>query len=91
LPFSLSKERVIEAVVSGHCSATGLKFDTSAKWGPLTPSIDRIVGSLGYTDENSQVVCWLYNRAKGDGTHADVMVLVKALAAPLPPRLSLVA
>jgi hypothetical protein len=44
--------------------------------------IERSVGDqAGYTANNVQIVVWLYNRAKGDGTHEDVMQLVEALSA----------
>ncbi len=48
------------------------------------PSIDRIVPSEGYTDENTQVVVWAYNAAKGIGTSNDVMILARALVASDP-------
>ena len=84
IEFSLSRERVEKAILSGVCEVTGLPFDLRLKGkrlGALSPSIDRIDQRLGYTEENSQVVCWLYNRAKGDGTHSDVLMLVEALGA----------
>lgn len=60
---------------------TGLNFDQN--WfGPrraFTPSLDRKDPALGYTEENSQMVVWIYNAAKGTGTHADVLALAAAL------------
>lgn len=44
--------------------------------------MDRKVPQKGYTPENVQMVVWIYNAAKWTGTHEDVMVLVRALAAP---------
>jgi hypothetical protein len=84
IEFSLSREKVEHAVVAGICEVTGLAFDLSLKnkaQGSLSPSIDRRDPHQGYTDGNCQIVCWLYNRAKGDGSHAEVMLLVEALNA----------
>ncbi|WP_431290409.1 hypothetical protein [Burkholderia cepacia] len=84
IEFTLSREKVERAVVGGICEVTGIKFDMSVKnknQSSFSPSVDKIDPRKGYTDENCQIVCWLYNRAKGDGTHAEVMLLVEALNA----------
>ena len=49
----------------GRCEVTGLLFstDTSIKRNPLSPSIDRIDSSLGYTQSNCRVVCYAVNIA----------------------------
>ena len=86
LEFSLTQERVRSGVVHGACEATGMQFTLDLPDGrvqALSPTIDRIDNAKGYTDDNAAVVCWIYNRAKADGTHAEVMMLVEALA----PRL----
>jgi hypothetical protein len=49
--------------------------------GPLSPSLDRIDPRFGYVAGNVHVVVWVYNRAKGDGTHEDVLMLMEALSA----------
>jgi hypothetical protein len=84
IEFTLSRELVERGVLSGKCEVTGLEFDHSLRnkrTGPFAPSIDRKNPKVGYTDDNCQIVCWLYNRAKGDGNHAEVMMLVEALHA----------
>lgn len=84
IEFSLSRERVERAVLVGRCEVTGLRFSfeiTGKRMSPLSPSIDRINPNRGYVVGNVQIVCWLYNRAKGDGAHEDVMMLVEALNA----------
>ena len=63
---------------------TGLPFDftpskTSKRPTPFAPSLDRKDSFLGYTQDNVQVVCRVYNQAKNSWTHADVMVMVYAL------------
>jgi hypothetical protein len=84
IEFSLSRSKVERAILGGLCEVTGLAFDMALKnknQGSLSPSIDKIDPRKGYTDDNCQIVCWLYNRAKGDGSHDEVMILVEALHA----------
>lgn len=76
---TLTHKWILERLEQGKCSVTGLPFKLGTKRGPWTPSIDRIDLTDGYTLENSQVVVWLYNAAKGDCTHEDVLVLAQAL------------
>ena len=79
--FTLTRERVQKAIEKGLCEVTGIPFSESGgARGPYTSSLDRIVPSLGYTDENTQVVVWIYNAAKGDWGHSDVMRLVRVLS-----------
>lgn len=51
---------------SGRCSKTGVKFvlPQVARRNPWSPSIDRIDSSKGYTKDNIQLVCWIYNISK---------------------------
>ncbi|SPA50620.1 hypothetical protein [Cupriavidus taiwanensis] len=85
-PVTVSVEQIEAGIVRGACAVTGLPFvigrsGTGAR--ALAPSIDRIDPSLDYTPTNTQVVCWLYNRAKGDGSHEDVLMLAEALCPKL--------
>lgn len=82
--FKLTRERVVLAVVRGFCEVTGLRFDLDGARGEqraLSPSVDRRHPKEGYTDDNCQITCWLYNRAKGNGSHEDVLLLAEALNA----------
>ena len=82
--FSISREEVEVMLQNGHCQATGIRFDltySSDKLNPFAPSLDKIDPKQGYTSSNTRLVCWIYNRAKGDGSDADVMQLVEALYA----------
>lgn len=66
LEFSLTEEWMLEKLRGGICEITGTKLQYGARgfnernrpWGP---SIDRKDRSKGYTPENCQLVCWLYN------------------------------
>jgi len=84
IEFTVPRAFVERALVIGRCQVTNLQFDLALKskrCGALSPSLDRIDQQKGYTEDNTQVVCWIYNRAKGDGTHEDVMMLMEALDA----------
>jgi hypothetical protein len=84
LVFELTKDFVAAQLVLGYCSVTNLKFDLSfgeTKLNPLAPSLDRIDPTLGYTIKNTRTVCWIFNRAKGDGSDEDVQMLVEAFNA----------
>lgn len=78
---SLTKEWIANKIAGGFCEASGLPFDLDSgrPARPFTPSLDRIDPTKGYTPENTQVVCWIYNRAKGVHDHQAVLILAKAL------------
>ena len=74
VPFSLTLQDVIDKYpADGKCPV--FKFDL--KWGDrgfreTSPSIDRIVPSLGYTPDNVQVISWKANRIKCDHSISDL-------------------
>jgi transcription elongation factor Elf1 len=76
--FNLRKEWIEEKVRSGKCEVTGIPFDLDSR-NPWMPSLDRKIPSLGYIEENCQVVVWIYNTAKQEFKHEDVLVLADAL------------
>lgn len=78
IEFSISLEDVVRKLRPGVCEVSGLPFEyqSSRSWGP---SLDRKTPSRGYTPDNIQCVCWLYNMAKGVNTHEDVLRLSRAL------------
>ena len=56
---------------------SGGHFDRNA----LGPTIDRIDSKRGYTEDNVQIVCLIYNLAKSNWNHDEVMLMVEALSA----------
>ena len=75
IEFSIDPEAVIERVVRGRCEATGVPFRLeNASRSPWRPTIDRIDNSLGYSMDNIQITCLMYNYSKNvSGTHGDVV------------------
>lgn len=83
--FSLSYEDVLKLVKKGSCAMSGIPFDMNerpfrGREIPWRASLDRIDNNIGYTAENIQVVCKIYNTAKYIWTDEDVMRLAKALS-----------
>ena len=84
LEFNITRSQIVGWLTVGTCQATGLKLDLkfgTDKLNPLGPSLDRINPKLGYVYGNVRLVCWLFNRAKGDGSDDDVWLLAGALNA----------
>lgn len=83
IPFEISKEAISEKLEQQDwkCCRTGIPFDLSAGEGrkPYGPSIDRIDNNIGYTIDNIQIVCSIYNLAKSDFVDDDVLALAYAL------------
>jgi hypothetical protein len=80
--FEISKEWITERILAGTCEATGIPFDMTPARNVRSnfgPSIDRRDSRGGYTEENCQLVVWIYNAAKGAGSHEDVVQMARAL------------
>ena len=81
--FDLTPAWAQEKLQKGICEVTGIPFDfergTVNAHNPFRPSIDRRDTSLGYTQDNCQMVVVAYNQAKGTWSHEDVLKLARAL------------
>lgn len=78
LGFDITPEWLEHKMSLKHCEATGLPFIGSGQ-DTFAMTIDRKDSKLGYLQENCWAVCWIYNRAKSDGTHEEIMVMARAL------------
>lgn len=78
---TITKQWIQERLDRGCCEVTGLPFVLTANKiaNPWSPSLDQIIPGKGYTPENTQVVVWVYNVAKGSWVHEDVLVFANAL------------
>lgn len=74
-----------EARWTGECEVTGLEFWKNDGPGPSSFSctLDRIVGSKGYTLDNCRFVCWAFNGLKGSGTDEEALIVATALVKKL--------
>lgn len=78
---TITREWIQERIDKGYCEVTGLPFVLT--WesikNPWAPSIDQVRPGQGYTPENTKVVVWIYNVAKGSWAHEDVLTLAESL------------
>lgn len=64
-----------DIVIPEVCPALGIPLFKNGARGPNTPSLDRIVPSLGYTKGNVVVVSLLANRIKTDATTEQILAV----------------
>lgn len=82
IPFNLTYEWA-EKRWTGVCEMTGIPFNLSEnrKQGPYSPSLDRIVPTLGYVEDNCRFVLFGVNLLKHVGTDEDVVHIANAIVA----------
>lgn len=83
-PFTITQEWIQEKIEKGVCEVTRIRFNlerTKTPRRPFSPSVDKKDPKGFYTKENCQIVCFIYNVAKGPFSHEDVLTMVKALSA----------
>ena len=78
ITFKLDRDWLDKKLEIGMCCKTNISFIYEFN-SPYTPSIDRIDSSKGYTKENCQIVCKMYNFAKNMWTDDDVLNMAKKL------------
>ena len=76
--FNLSIEKIIELLKTGICAKTNISLIMDdSKYNPYAPSIDRIDNNKGYTDDNIQITCMIYNFCKNQFTEIQVDDFIK--------------
>lgn len=88
VPFDLD-DAWARARWTGKCELTGLEFSSPEKrkgnkLRNFSPSIDRIVGELGYVKNNCRFVLWAVNSFKRDSSDADMYRMAVALVENMP-------
>ena len=83
LPHELDQDWLKPILDRGKCEVTGIPFSGKIQSPPhrYCPSIDRIDPALGYTKENSRVVCLMVNEIKRDYMDDEVVSVGVALKA----------
>jgi|AntAceMinimDraft_6_1070360.scaffolds.fasta_scaffold11973_7 predicted DNA-binding transcriptional regulator AlpA len=83
ISFTITQEFIQEIIENGFCQKSGIAFDLSpcdnSFRNPWAPSIDRILNNQGYDPENVQIVCNMYNTAKGEHTDGEVLKMCSAV------------
>lgn len=77
--FDLTVDQMLPRFERGLCEATGIPFEMTGARNPFSPSLDQKVPSAGYTAENVQVVCLIYNQMKSDFSDHDVQRFIDHL------------
>lgn len=84
IEFNLKFEFLRMFLEAGFCPKTGFKFDFNVpdnKYvGNLAPSLDRVNASKGYTNDNIQIVCNMFNMGKSDADELDFIAMCLAVA-----------
>lgn len=79
--FSLTSGWIRERIEAGRCELTGLEFHIGTERRHLfQPSPDRIDSSRGYDPDNTRVILWMLNAAKGDSDEATFTQCLKQVA-----------
>ncbi len=83
LPFDLTHEWALN-IWNGHCAITKLPFRIGQKtMETFSPSIDRIIPSLGYTQSNCRFVLMGVNALKHCATDNEMLEIAKAIVEKL--------
>lgn len=69
IKFNLTLKHLL-SITGTHCPVYGVKFDFDSriKFMDNAPTLDRFNPKLGYTKNNTEVICWRANRTKFDAT-----------------------
>lgn len=62
----ISADDLLPRFERGVCEATGMPLNLTTPNSPFSPSLDQIIPGKGYTRDNVQVVCMIFNQMKSD-------------------------
>jgi hypothetical protein len=71
---------ILERMENGFCEITGVKFvlDGGPKH-PNAPSLDRTDSTKPYIKENVKLTTWIYNQAKNEYSHLELVGLARVM------------
>ena len=80
MEFNLSQEWIMMQLSNGYCQLSGVEIRlTDIERDPYGPSLDRIDSSKGYTEDNTQLVCWGANVAKSTYDLDDILPILEGM------------
>lgn len=79
-PITIDSDWIAGRLEAGVCEVTGIPF-VLTPGSPRAPSLDKRVPSDGYTPENTRLVLWFYNRAKGAASEEEALELIHEISA----------
>ena len=83
LDFILSTDFIEILLYPQVCAKSGIRFvltQNNNKRHPFAPSLDRKQNDRGYTPENMQIVCNMYNSGKAEADEVDFIAMCMAVA-----------
>ena len=80
MDFDLDEDWIRGKLALTACEVTGIPFAGSGQE-PYALTIDRENNSIGYVKSNCRAVVWIYNNAKSQFTHEELMKMSRALVA----------
>jgi len=83
VPCTITYDEIITMLKPGICSLSGIawrRHQGNKGPGPYSPTLDRIVGDLGYVVGNVRLILCSLNTIKRDGTDADLRARVRRIS-----------
>jgi hypothetical protein len=83
-PVEWTKGEILAVIKNSVCCKTGIAFrlaecsSPAHERNPFAPSPDRLDNSKGYTKDNVQWVCWMYNQLKGQAGEETVEIFLRS-------------
>ncbi len=82
IPYDLDMDNIVARFERGICEVTGIPFSwdkCANNRNPFAASIDKIDPDGGYTMDNVQIVCWIYNHLKSNYAIEDLNTFLNAM------------
>lgn len=81
IPFALTARevrRLQDVMDGGLCEMSGLPFDMAGRRTAASPSLDRIIPRVGYTDGNVRIILLAMNVAMGNWGEKETRRIMRA-------------
>lgn len=78
LEFTITRDWIDDNLRTGRCALSGVPLILGQAYHLRSPSIDRINPRRGYTPDNSRIIAYAINRARGISRDAELTKLIKS-------------